>query len=313
MMFRNATETYRSRFEHGQEQFDTTVAFVKEQQIPCVFVSPHLDDAVLSNGGLISEFSRDMPGKVYVISVFTRVSPLPHTRHVHKFQIGSTYRNAYELFAARTEEDTMACKKLGATAIHLDFVDAGYRKRDHPHPIRQAVGTLFPEVLHLYPTSFSIGRQHVDRRERFLIQDVKAKLLEVIGTIGLCVIFSPVGGKRTHVDHLITRQSCQQAFPKRVIYSRDYPYSLWSPPDNGFIQKYGLSPGIYGKRKEERHEAIACYASQVTSCFAENSVPAAADLPDEVYWLDSEVLECLKCSIHVNEGASVKPITSELH
>lgn len=313
MIFRNATKKYHSHFELEQEQFDSTIEFVKEQQVPCVFVSPHLDDAALSNGGLISELSRLMPGKVYIISAFTRVSPLPHTRHVHKFLVGSPYQNAAELFAARLEEDNLACKKLGATALPLGFVDAGYRKRAHPHPIRRAIGSHIPEFLHQYPTSFSIGRAHISRSEQLLIQNLKAKLLEVTSTIGLCVIFSPVGGKRTHVDHLITRQSCQQAFPKRVIYSLDYPYFLWSPPDNGFIQKSRLLPGMYGKYKEERHEAIACYATQLKSCFEEGIVPAATELPDEIYWLDNEVLECLKCTVHANQGAKVKPITSELH
>ena len=308
MILRNATEKYRSRFEQGQQLFDTTVEFVKEQQVPCVFVSPHLDDAALSNGGLISELSRVMPGKVYIISIFTHISPLPHTRHVHKFLEGSLFQHAHQLFAARVEEDKIACKKLGATAIHLDFIDAGYRKRAHPHRVRQAIGHLIPEALHMYPTSFSIGRQHVSKREHLLIQNLKTELIGIIGTIDPCVIFSPVGGKRTHVDHLITRQSCQQAFPKRVIYSLDYPYSLWSPPDKGFIQKSGLLSGIYRKRKEERREAIACYVSQLKSCFEEGIMPAAADLPNEVYFLDSAVLESLKCSVHTNVGARVGSI-----
>lgn len=302
MILRNAAAKYRSRFEQGQQLFDMTVEFVKEQQLPCVFVSPHLDDAALSNGGLISELSRVMPGKVYIISIFTHISPLPHTRHVHKFLEGSLFQNVHQLFAARVEEDQIACKKLGATAIHLNFIDAGYRKRAQPHRVRQAIGHLIPEALHMYPTSFSIGRLHVDKHEQLLMQNLKTELLGVIGTVGPCVIFSPVGGKRTHVDHLITRQCCQQAFPKRVIYSLDYPYSLWSSSDKGFIQKSGLLSGIYRKHKEERREAIACYASQVKNCFEEGIVPAAADLPNEVYWLDSAVLECLKCSVHANEG-----------
>lgn len=312
MILRNVTEKYRSRLEQGQQLFDTTIEFVKEQQIPCVFVSPHLDDAALSNGGIISELAKIMPGKVYIISVFTHISPLPHTRHVNKFLEGSQFQNAHELFAARVEEDNIACKKLGATAIHLDFIDAGYRKRTRPHIVRQVIGHFIPEALHMYPTSFSIGRQYVGRGEQLLMQNVKTELLGVIGTIGPCVIFSPVGGKRNHVDHLITRQCCQQAFPKRVIYSLDYPYSLWSPPDKGFIQKSGLLPGIYGKRKEERREVIACYASQVKSCFEEGIVPAAADLPDEVYFLDCAVLECLKCSVQANEGAKVKRKSPEI-
>jgi LmbE family N-acetylglucosaminyl deacetylase len=303
MILRHATGKYRSRFGQGQQLFDTTVEFVKAQQVPCVFVSPHLDDAALSNGGLISELSRAMPGNVYIITIFTRISPLPHTRHVQKFLERSPFQHAHQLFAARVEEDKIACKKLGATAIHLDFIDAGYRKLVQPHSVRQALGHLIPEALHIYPTSFSIGRNHVGKREQLFIQNVKKDLLEVIGTIGPCVIFSPLGGKRTHVDHVITRQCCQQAFPKRVIYSLDYPYSLWSPPDKGFIQSSGLVSGIYRKRKEERREAIACYVSQLKSCFEEGIVPAAADLPNEVYWLDSAVLESLKYSVHANEGA----------
>ncbi len=254
MILCRAMEKYLGRFGQGQQLFNTTVEFIKEQQVPCVFVSPHLDDAALSSGGLISELSRVLPGKVYIISIFTRVSPLPHTRHVQKFLDGSLFQHAHQLFAARVEEDTIACEKLGATAIHLDFIDAGYRKRAHPHRVRQALGHLIPEALHMYPTSFSIGRHHVGKREQLFIQHVKTELLGVIGTIGPCVIFCPVGGKKTHVDHVITRQSCQQAFPNRVIYSLDYPYSLWSPPIQASSKAADWYRGytVNGKKKDVR-------------------------------------------------------------
>jgi LmbE family N-acetylglucosaminyl deacetylase len=283
-----------NRSEAGQQVLCETIRFVQEQHVDCVFVSPHFDDAVLSSGGLIAECARALPGKVHVVTVFTQTSPLPHTRHMRKFQALSQYQSARELVDARAAEDRCAQGRLGARFIHLAFVDAGYRKRAHPSPLRRAWGRILPEALHTYPGSFSIGRQAMRRLEEPLIQAVQEALLDIAKEIGRCIVFCQLGGWRTHIDHTITRQCCLQAFPGRVIYVYDYPYSLWSPPDAAFVEAQGLTPAVYGEHKPERREAIMCYASQLQGLFAGGIVPAAAALPDEVYYLNRAVLTNLE-------------------
>lgn len=68
------------------------------------FISPHLDDAILSAGGLIFDLKDN--NKVKIITVFTKGN---------------------KLFLKRKEEDISVCKYLGIDYLHLGFADALWR------------------------------------------------------------------------------------------------------------------------------------------------------------------------------------------
>ena len=89
----------------------------------CVFLSPHLDDVVLSCGGLIYQLAQ--AGWVaQMITIFAgdpppgRLTPFAHSLHD---------RWAAEP-AARRDEDVYALRMLGAEAIHWPYPDAVYRR-----------------------------------------------------------------------------------------------------------------------------------------------------------------------------------------
>lgn len=69
-----------------------------------IFISPHLDDAILSAGGLI-HYLKDK-GKVKIITVFTKGD---------------------EIFSKRKIEDINVCQYLGIGYLHLGFIDALWR------------------------------------------------------------------------------------------------------------------------------------------------------------------------------------------
>jgi LmbE family N-acetylglucosaminyl deacetylase len=91
-----------------------------------VYLSPHLDDAVFSCGGLILR-QTNAGDDVQVVTVFTGDPP-----------VGELTPFAYELhrrwggegspMGLRRAEDLVACGRLGASVVHLGLADAVYRR-----------------------------------------------------------------------------------------------------------------------------------------------------------------------------------------
>ncbi len=69
------------------------------------FISPHLDDAILSAGGLIYDLKDN--NKIKIITVFTKGD---------------------KFFVDRKMEDKKVCQYLGVNYLHLGFKDALWRK-----------------------------------------------------------------------------------------------------------------------------------------------------------------------------------------
>jgi LmbE family N-acetylglucosaminyl deacetylase len=92
-----------------------------------LYFSPHLDDVVISCGGLIAA-QVAQGGRAFVITVFAgypRPGALsPFARHLHaKWGVHDA-----EAVMRRREEDEQACRLLGATAEHWAFLEAPYRR-----------------------------------------------------------------------------------------------------------------------------------------------------------------------------------------
>ena len=100
------------------------------EKAPCLFISPHLDDAVLSAGDFIL-FLIEQKIPVTVITVFTKISPKPYTLSAKSFIRQCGYNDAELLFADRRSEDKEIFKKIGIQTEHFDFVDATWRKKEN--------------------------------------------------------------------------------------------------------------------------------------------------------------------------------------
>ena len=132
---------------------------------PALFLSPHLDDAVLSCGTLLLRAPR-----ATVVTVFTEAAPGPHTRAARSFLRQCAASGAEELFAERRREDVEVVEAAGgATAVHLGRRDALFRTRCAP----AALGRVLPELVHRYPTfRFDIARGRVAGAERDLARRI---------------------------------------------------------------------------------------------------------------------------------------------
>ncbi|MDD2921893.1 MAG: PIG-L family deacetylase, partial [Anaerolineales bacterium] len=92
-----------------------------------IYISPHLDDAALSAGGLI--YSQVRAGlDVEILTILSGFPPdaiSPFAQDLHR-QWGIAA--AADLIRARRAEDTEAAKILGAKTIRLDYLDCIYRR-----------------------------------------------------------------------------------------------------------------------------------------------------------------------------------------
>jgi LmbE family N-acetylglucosaminyl deacetylase len=212
-----------------------------------IYISPHLDDAVLSCGGLIRE--QAWRGEaVEIWTIFTGVpddevlSPL--ARQVHASQGTQTAAETLEL---RLEEDRVACALLGATHRHFGLLDAIYRNRPDGSPV---YAELFVPI--------DPAEAQVPAR----VTEAIAGLLEPGDDVAgpLCM-----GG---HVDHRVVRAGLERIGLPRWFYA-DIPYLLRHPgdlaPNTAAMSptRFDVSPAAL----QAWLDAIAAYTSQMEPLF----------------------------------------------
>lgn len=172
-----------------------------------IYVSPHLDDAILSAGGLIYDQTRiGIPVEIWtVMGGFPNHNELsPFAKSIH--QLWGT-GSSYETIQIRRMENENAANIVGATNRNLEFIDSLYRcGRDG-----QA----------LYSSSFSSLRdEDAELPGRIAIE--MAKYLLPDDTL-ICPL-----ALGDHIDHTITREAIK-LLELSPFYLADIPYLLDKP------------------------------------------------------------------------------------
>lgn len=218
-----------------------------------VYLSPHLDDAVLSCGGHIHDLAA--AGKsVLVVTVAAAdepAEPSPLAGMLHR-----AWRLDQEgtggASARRRAEDRRACEILGADALHWSFPEAIYRTdaatgEPRYRKLDELFGSLPPGDR---PSVFEVA-------ERLAGLPRHRELYVPLG----------VGG---HVDHRIVRRAAEQRFGSSLIYYEEYPYARRRREVRKVIRGTGwrgrtLSVSPAGLEAKVR--AVAAYRSQVKPLF----------------------------------------------
>jgi len=238
-----------------------------------VFVSPHLDDAVLSSGGLMFFFKKKK--NIKVVNVFTKGSEPPEIFFNKRSLLRAGFDDSDSYFKQRKKEDKAVLAGIGVKPINLDFVDAAWRKKK---TFRQNRLTNFiPEINHLYPTKFHYLSGTVDKEDEILMPGITTALKKIIKKDA--VVFCPlaIGG---HVDHLIVRNICQENFSS-VVYWSDYPYNLMKNPDKKFIIRNNLKKSVWTKSLENKEALINGYETQKRLLFKHHPIKI---VPEEYYY-----------------------------
>jgi LmbE family N-acetylglucosaminyl deacetylase len=174
-----------------------------------VYVSPHLDDAVFSCGGLIARQTA-RGDEVVVVTVFAGDPP-----------VGELTPFAYELhrrwggegspMGLRRAEDLVACGRVGASVVHLPLPDAIYRRSTQGEP-------LYPDSASLFTQPAPMESARIDEAAAALERAVPQE----------AEVYLPLG-IGAHVDHILTRRAAERLARPRWYY-RDVPYALRPAP-----------------------------------------------------------------------------------
>ncbi|SDW10301.1 GlcNAc-PI de-N-acetylase [Arthrobacter sp. cf158] len=241
---------------------------------PWLFLSPHLDDAVLSCGALIEAQAQGR--EVIVATLFTEASDGPHTRAARSFMSQCAVKDAGELFDARKAEDKAVLEDMGVQSIHLGAVDALFRQRRAPKLGSEAWNRLLPEMTHRYPTyRFDIAMGRIARGDRSLIGQLRNDVAALLALTGAELLFCPVGvGK--HVDHLITREA-GLGHPDHVVLYSDFPYNLDHEPDASRLARWGYVPWTWDHGLIAKPPRIRQYTTQADALFPSGHIPVTAE------------------------------------
>lgn len=238
---------------------------------PWLFLSPHLDDAVLSCGALIEAQAQGR--QIIVATLFTEAVPSPHTRAARSFIRQCTVSDAGELFRARQSEDRAVLQDMGVESIHLGEVDALFRRRRKPPVLgSSAWERLLPELTHRYPTyRFDIALGRIAQGDRALIRQLRSDVAGLMAQTQAELLFCPAGvGK--HVDHLITRE-VGKGHPDNVVMYSDFPYDLAAGPDETHMSKLGFVPWTWDTGLDAKPGRIRQYSTQADALFPSGVIP----------------------------------------
>lgn len=169
-----------------------------------IYLSPHLDDAVFSCGGLI--FQQASRGEEVLVLTICAGDPPLEGLSDYAHELHERWEEGESPVASRRTEDQNACLVLGAGYEHLEVQDAIYR--------------VSSGGKHLYP-SMAATFGEVDEEEFDLVERITARIAALIQ--GRTNLYVPTcfGG---HIDHRLTRMAAE-GLEVPLQYFRDLPYA----------------------------------------------------------------------------------------
>ena len=229
-----------------------------------IYLSPHLDDAVLSAGGLIYEQTgSDIPVEIWTFMCGYappgEVSPFAELQHA---QWG--FSSAEETTRMRRQEDKKAAALVGASVVHFDFLDCIYRRGRNGEWLYNDI--LVPP----HPEDAEIPAQIAQAiTDRLQPDDVLVCQLSV----------------GSHVDHVLIRQAAE-LLGRPLIYDIDMPYFLYKS-DELAEKAAGMQESVSRITEtglERWLDAVAAYKSQLPSLNESVSTPEKARASIREYW-----------------------------
>lgn len=227
-----------------------------------IYLSPHLDDAVLSCGGLIREQTLSKT----IVEIWTVCAGDAPEGELSSFaqQLHKEWETGTETPARRRLEDMAACQRLGSRYRHLSFQDCIYRQGS--------------DGKWLYPDNESI-QSALAPQDDAAIKTLQTFLATTLKPDDVIVCPLSVGN---HVDHQLVRQACEK-LKRPIFYYADVPYIFNYPAQlidsTGSMrsQTYPFSLQALGSWQE----AILIYESQFDSLYL--TVDSMRDLITRYY------------------------------
>ena len=229
-----------------------------------IYLSPHLDDAVLSAGGLIhGQTQAGLP-----VEIWTFMCGYPpegeysqFAQDLHKMW---GFNTAEEVVRGRRVEDINAASIVGATTVHFDFLDCIYRHG--------------PDGEWLY-SEISVPPHPADKD---LPARIAAEVSARLEPDDVLVCQLAVG---SHVDHVIVRQAAE-LLGRPLIYDIDVPYIFYKPEELD-TKAVGMKESVHLITEvglERWQEAILAYKSQISTLGDVFNTPEKVKESINSYW-----------------------------
>jgi LmbE family N-acetylglucosaminyl deacetylase len=243
-----------------------------------IYLSPHLDDVVLSCGGRIWQQGR-AGDHVLVVTVFAGAPGPGAQLSALARELHARWGQPNEAVKMRQEEDLQAVSHLGAQSLHWPYPDCIYRTTPDGEFPYASLESLWGEI---HPS------------EAALVQELTARI-RALALLPGGTLYAPLAVGR-HADHCIVRRAAEGA-KRPLTYYEDFPYA----EDSGALQA-ALADGEWNsdllslsqKALEAKIAAIARYRSQLSTFWGGPSDMAAAvrafsertgnGCPAERYW-----------------------------
>jgi LmbE family N-acetylglucosaminyl deacetylase len=220
-----------------------------------IFLSPHLDDAVLSCGAIIHELVQQHHTNVEIWTIFSGDIP-PHPLSSFAAGLHQRWNTGMEAPRMRREEDELACGRLGVKSEYLMYPDCIYR-------LRQENGT---PLIEKNEDLFSLRPSD----ESALINELAGKLKKLVPPDANLVLPLGIGN---HIDHLVTRAAGEK-LPNKIYFFADFPDSGDHPEK---IQQT-LPPSAHYHKFPVNNQALAAwqyaveaYTSQISTFWSSMS------------------------------------------
>jgi LmbE family N-acetylglucosaminyl deacetylase len=236
---------------------------------PFLYLAPHLDDAVLSCGGLIARQVQE-GRQALVLTIFAGdPSPGPETRFAAVLAGRSQTPRTYP--ALRRAEDRAAVESLGASWLHWIYPDCIYRL----HPLSGE--PLYTDEVAIF------GEVHPSERGG-LLGGLTVRLQALCDQLCPATVYAPLTVGH-HVDHHLVQWASRRLTRRgwNLRFYEDYPYVAWPGCLEGALGIAGdgwqpeLEP-MTPDALQAKTRAISCYLSQLHGLFGgEEAMPGLVE------------------------------------
>ena len=219
-----------------------------------IFISPHLDDAILSCGGTIHSLSA-RGASVIIATIFTA----DYNGLVPLSELARTNLRVWGLggrpFVKRCEEDRLAAQHLGAQVEHFGFQDCIFRQDADGRFLytQRVIG------VPVHPCDWKNLEPALQVALGEFLRQYDSQNLRVFCPLAL-------GG---HVDHILVRHAVETlSLPHEILYYEEIPYAMRSQASGD--QTKSMDPytvNISDQDLQARVTASVYYDSQIPGLF----------------------------------------------
>lgn len=229
-----------------------------------IYLSPHLDDAVLSAGGLIHEQARSgIPVEIwtFMCGYAPEEAVSPFAQLLHSMW---GFSSAEETTRKRRQEDKDAAAIVGASVLHFDFLDCIYRRA--------------PDGEWLYSDVFATPRPEDAHIPGQIAETISSRLQP--DDVLVCQL--SVG---SHVDHVLVRQGAE-LLGQSLRYDIDVPYIFYKPEELS-PKSVGMEESVHSITEtglSSWKEAALAYRSQLPVLGEAFETPEKTQKSIHSYW-----------------------------